>query len=67
MYHHEENIVVCYGDDDRLGAQQGSPFRSERPKFRSFFPFPLLTGKRISVRKVGDFGFKFKNMKVKLW
>ena len=24
MYHHEENIVVCYGDGDRLGAQQGS-------------------------------------------
>ena len=25
------------------------------------------TGKWISVRKVRDFGFKFKNMKVKLW
>ena len=39
-------------------SEQGSPFRSERPKFRYFFPFSLLTWKRISVRKVGDFGFQ---------
>ena len=59
-----------HAEDDRTCMHmgiQGLPFRSERPKFRYFFPFSLLTGKRISVRKIGDFGFKFKNMKVKLW
>ena len=51
-----------------LGSwHQGSPFRSERPKFRWFFSFSVNTGIRISVRKVCDFGFKFKSMKVKFW
>ena len=62
--------MMEYGAQEQnktIASRVGSPFRSERPKFRYFFPFSLLTGKRISVRKMGDFGFKFKNMKVKLW
>ena len=58
MYHHEENIVVCYGDDDRLGAQQGSPFcfycsEFRFSTFRTEIRFPVSSGNGKNDRNFG--------------
>jgi len=57
-------VWLCMGTWVRTKVNN---FGRKLPNFGDFFSFSVNTGKQISVRKVCDFGFKFKNIKVKLW